>query len=41
MSNNVNHHFKLLIDSLNDEGWNDDIIDDVRILQKRYIKERC
>ena len=32
--------FNKLIKSLIDEGWNDDLVDDVKILLKRYKEDK-
>lgn len=39
MSNAVKVLFKLLILSLEKEGWAEDIIDDVKILKRKYLKQ--
>lgn len=35
----IKEQFYWLIDSLEEQGWNEDIIDDLKILKRKYEKE--
>ena len=38
--NDVENQFRELIKALDEQGWNEDIIDDLKILKKKYRRDR-